>query len=246
MYAQDLESLKTSTQQENWMLKMGNEANRLLFNGQLKNFHFSLLSMRGRRKLGSYFPALGWIKMNPRYFFSNNNKVAIHVTFVHELCHKACNEIEKARQFESAHGYAWSQWMKRVGLPANRCNQHKLDIDTPAERAMKQNRLTAVKSTGAQELTVRDLQPKRLVKFFHKNSWIVGQLIRPIGGGVRWGVASSRAVGMWRVPTSLLFGLSPEEQTLHAPTFADDTIYNHVVQLSVPRRRIFRYRRGRY
>jgi len=237
MYAQDLESLKTSTQQEAWLLKMGNEANRLLFNGQLKNFHFSLLSMRGRRKLGTYFPSLGWVKMNPRYFFSNENKVAIHATFVHELCHKACNEIQKARQFEGAHGNSWAQWMRRVGLPPDRLNKHKLDIDTPSERLRKNAAHKAIVQSNSTPLSVSDFQPKRLVKFFHKNSWIVGQLIRPIGGGVRWGVGASTAVGMWRVPTSLLFVLSPEEQTLHAPKFADDVIYNHIIQLAVPRRR---------
>lgn len=204
----DLTDYETPREQKDWVRSVVDLANAELFDGKLKNINVGLLSFKSKRTLGLYRPSQGDVAINPRYFLSNQNLLAMHETIVHELCHKATRELENADR-GNPHGWAWQQWMERVGLVASRLNYHDIDIDTTEEKAAKKKEEKA--KAGEKPVESWDLRPLQLVKFNNKGRWIIAKLVKRMSGRDRWFVATA-AGNTWRVSSNHMFKLTSAEE----------------------------------
>jgi hypothetical protein len=240
----DLTDYESPREQIKWIGEVSKLANEELFDGQLKNIKCDLLSFKSKRCLGQYNPNWGNISINPRYFMSNKNLEAMHETIVHELCHKATRELQGISE-GNAHGWAWQQWMNRVGLVASRLNYHDIDIATPEEKKDKTREEQA--KTGETLVESWNLRSMQLVKFNNKGRWITAKLVKQMSSRDRWWVTTPGG-NTWRVSANHMYKLSPKEEEEANKNFGGGLAVENTTKLindrAARRRQRKMYRRG--
>lgn len=107
------------------------------FHGDLDVPQFRLLKNMGATSMrlrGRWWPRQHLLEIAPRLF---NAHIAFFVEVVlHEMCHQAVTEIDKADwdNSEKGHGPHWKAWMRKVGLNPNRFDpQDNSTYMTPEE-----------------------------------------------------------------------------------------------------------------
>ncbi len=91
--------------------------NKMKFGGVMHEPKFALMPVKDRMKtLGRWTPSRRLLEIGARHYFGLPELFV--ETFLHEMCHQAVSEIDKADEhaFDQGHGPKWKSWMLHVGL----------------------------------------------------------------------------------------------------------------------------------
>lgn len=213
-----LVAYKTKREREAFMLGKMKEFNQQYFGGMLKNITVSLkpeVSGFKVHTLGTYYNHTGHINIAPRFFVNDNNWLGLRETLLHELCHKAAEELDGARKRgDKPHGVIWSNWMIKCRLRPRATMQHKADFRTSEEKVRFEQKHSTENEAKYLQAGLKfkpyDFEPQKLGKINHNGRWIVGILVRRMTTG-RWMLAISKT-NYWKVGVDSLYHLTEEEK----------------------------------
>jgi predicted SprT family Zn-dependent metalloprotease len=201
-----------------YMKHVWNKANKEFFANGLSMPGFRMMKeMQNFRGLGQWFPQRRVIGLSPRMF--NATQAHAITTIVHEMCHQAVTDIEKAREDNGGHGPLWCSYMRKCGLTPSRYNQNdRTDFMTDKE---KEATLKAKDNRAAAVLEKKQIQPNyNLPAQWHDpktDKWHQGLIVcRADKAGSRWVFIENPVSSTWsKIPSTWFFELPHDQHFLY-------------------------------
>lgn len=154
------------------------------------------------RRRGHWHAKLRELAMSRRVF--NAGEVKFLEVFLHEMCHQAVTDVDKAIDPNGGHGPRWTAWMQKCGIPASRydytaATEYMDDDEKFAHQKTMELRENAMKTGATRIMSNRSIEPGTPAKFYstRENKWVYGVVAGIFGTKMLFGHSLSPKTDGW-------------------------------------------------